>query len=97
LNIPTRIFRANQLQGLAADQRNGLGFNLADVSGRQIRIRIHKLALFSVAQDDMAEFMERSLVRELSQGIDCDASLERISLRISIGGLEINLLDAQLT
>jgi len=45
----------------------------------------------------MAEFMERSLVRELSQGIDCDASLERISLRISIGGLEINLLDAQLT
>jgi hypothetical protein len=50
-----------------------------------------------VTEHDVGEFMERSLVRELSQRIDCDAALERISLRISIGGLEINLLDAQLT
>jgi len=27
----------------------------------------------------------------LSQGIDCDVALERISLRVSIRGLEINL------
>jgi hypothetical protein len=46
-----------------------------------------------VTEHDMGEFMERSLVRELSHGIDSNAALERVSLGISIDGLEFNPVD----
>jgi hypothetical protein len=83
------------LQGFAANQGDGLRFNLPDVSGRHIGI--YEPTLFSVSELDMAQFMEGRLVRELTQGIDGDAALERVSLSVPVRGREINLLDTQLS
>ena len=69
------------------------GAYLDGVCGADEALRQRLEALFRVAQNNVAHFVECCVLRELGQGIDGDAALESVSLSVPVGGRETDLLD----
>jgi hypothetical protein len=70
LNIATAEVRALEAKRFAANQRNGLGFNLADVPGGLFAI--HKLFRRGVTENNMGDLVQCGFVRECGKGIHGD-------------------------
>ena len=70
LNIATAEVRALEAKRFAANQRNGLGFNLADVSGGLFAI--HQLFRRGMSEDHVGQFVQRGLMWESGERIHRD-------------------------
>src|SRR5207253_1997188 len=68
LDVAARVFRAVELQTLAADQRDRLGFDFSQVA--RCVLAIGERCLFRMAEHDVTEFVKGRFMRERSNWRD---------------------------
>jgi len=82
LNITTAEVSAIEAKRFAANQRNGLGLNLADVPGGLLAI--HKLFRCGMSEDHVSQFVQRGLMWESGNGIHCDFAAMGEALNVAV-------------
>ncbi|MGD0008148.1 MAG: hypothetical protein ABSE93_06355 [Terriglobia bacterium] len=94
MDVTTAVLCFWQSKGLRAQQGNGLGFHLPDITWCALGVR--KVAFVRVAKHYVTGFMEKGLYRESRDRADRDlpATL-RVALGVAVEVLERYTLDVQ--
>jgi hypothetical protein len=95
LNIGTAEVSAFEAKRFAANQRDGLGFNLADVPCGLFAI--HKPFRCGVPEDHVGQFVQRRLMWESGDGIHRDLSAVGEALNVAVQLVKRRPRDVQRT
>src|SRR5262249_912806 len=82
LNVATAKVRSFETECFATDERNGFGFDFADMSGSLLTI--HELFSRGVSKNNVGKFVKRGLVREGRNGAYGDFASVRKTLNIAV-------------
>ena len=82
LNIGTTKISAVKAKRFATNQRDGLGFNLADVPCGLFAV--HKLFRCGMSEDHVGQFVQRGLMRESGNGIHRDFTTASEALNVAV-------------
>src|SRR5215213_8883627 len=91
LNIPATKSGSLKPQRFTTKKRHGFRFDLAQTTRRRLSIR--EICLGGMAQDHVSEFVQKCLVWQLSERVNCDLTVLRKALHISVRLIERNALD----